>query len=138
MDVRGSLATVWAAFTTSVALDKWCAPHAAIDARPGGVLRANVDRVTEIEAVIDVLIPERRMRLIHLSSAALPPTDHTLVDDLVLEARAHTTVVRLLGSGIPSDPAWDAIYLCRRRGWEHALARLKAYVERESVRSVAP
>lgn len=94
----------------------------------------SVDSVTEFEAVIDVFIPERRMRLIYLASTELPSTDCTLVDDFVLEARSGVTILRLLGSGLPSGSPWDVIYLRRRRGWEQALARLKLYLEHEAER----
>jgi hypothetical protein len=77
------------------------------------------------------------MRLIHLPSAQVPSTDCTIVDDLVLDDGERRAIVRLLGSGVPSDSRWDVIYLRLRRGWEQALARLKVYVERESPRSVA-
>jgi len=137
VDVAATAPVVWSALTTSASLCEWCSPGAEIDARQGGSLRASVDRVTEFEAHIDVYLPGRRMRLIHLPSPDLPSTDCTLVDDLVLEAGARSSIVRLLGGGVPSDSAWDLIYLRMRRGWERALARLKVYVERESPRSVA-
>lgn len=132
IDVAASVSAVWAAFTTSASLASWCSLRAAIDARPGGSVRLSVDSVTEFEAVIDVFAPERRMRLIYLPSSELPPTECTLVDDFVLEARPRVTIVRLLGSGLPSASAWDVIYLRRRRGWEQALARLKIYLERDT------
>ena len=135
IDVTVPAAAVWAALTTSAALDQWCSAGAKIDARQGGSLRANVDRVTEFEAHIDVFSPQRRMRLIHLPSALLPATDSTLVDDFVLDASGEATIVRVLGSGIPTDSAWDAIYMRRRTGWERAMARLKVHVEREAERN---
>lgn len=137
VDVAAPLPAVWTALTTSASLGEWCSPGAEIDARQGGSLRASVDRVTEFEAHIDVYIPERRMRLIHLRSAKLPSTDCTLVDDFVLDAGARASIVRLLGSGVPSDSAWDVIYLRLRRGWEQSLTRLKVYVERAAARSAA-
>ncbi len=119
----------------SAALDQWCSAGARIDPRQGGSFRANVDRVTEFEAHIDVFIPQRRMRLIHLTSPELPATESTLVDDFVLDASSgDATIVRLLGSGIPADSVWDAIYMRQRTGWERAMARLKVHVERGAAR----
>jgi len=43
---------------------KWCSPNAQIRAQKGGLFRASVDRVTELEAHIDVFDPGRRLRLI--------------------------------------------------------------------------
>jgi len=39
------------------------------------------------------------------------------------------TIVRLLGSGIPATPAWEAQYLRLRTGWLQALNRLKIILE---------
>ena len=125
---------VWTALTTSARLSLWCAPGAEIDARPGGSFRASVDRITEFDAHIDVFLPERRMRLLYLPSPALPP-ESAMVDDFVLDAGDDRTIVRLLGSGIPSGEAWDEMYLRLRTAWERALSRLKVYVERTAAQA---
>jgi len=138
IDVTAHPAQVWAALTSSQALGAWCSPGAQINARRGGSFRASVDRVTEVEAHIDVFEPERRMRLIYLPSAALPPADSAIVDDFILEADGDGTIVRLLGSGIPADPAWDLIYLRLRVSWERAIARLKVHVEMHNTGSASP
>lgn len=122
---------------TTAAVGLWCSPDAAIDARPGGSFRANVDRVTEFEAHIDVYVPERRMRLIHLPSPALPAAGIAIVDDFLLDGTPRGATLRLLGSGFPADEAWDAVYLRRRTGWERALARLKVLIERKARASRA-
>ncbi len=137
IDVSAPLSLVWVSLTTSSALEAWCSAGARIDAREGGSFRASVDRVTEFEAHIDVYSPQRRLRLIYLPCTALPPTDDTLVDDFVLEAAGPETIVRLLGSGIPSGAEWDAIYLRLRTGWERAMARLKVHAERAAARGAA-
>ncbi len=94
-----------------------------------------MDRVTELEAHIDVYEPGRRMRLIYLPSAALPPADSALVDDFILEpAKAGGTILRLLGSGVPGGPEWDAQYLRLRTGWQAAMTRLKALIDRAARR----
>ncbi len=136
IDVKRPVSAVWAALTTPAALREWWSPGAEIDARPGGSVRASVDRVTQFVAHIDVCLPERRLRLIHLPSQELPSQDCTLVDDIVLEAGAQAAIVRLLGSGVPGARGWDMLYLRMRRGWEQTLARLKVYVERDGVQGV--
>ncbi len=132
IDVAADVPAVWTAVTTSRTVALWCAPHAAVDARPGGSFRASIDRVTETEAHIDMFVPHRRMRLIHLPSPALPPAETAVVDDFMLDQAPGGAILRLLGSGYPVDEAWDPIYLRRRTSWERALARLKVLVERES------
>ena len=72
VDIAAGAAQVWQALTDTGSLRKWCSPQAQISAREGGHFRACVDRVTELEAHIDVLLPQRRMRLIYLPSEQLP------------------------------------------------------------------
>jgi uncharacterized protein YndB with AHSA1/START domain len=129
IDIAANKARVWQALTTSPALVRWCSPSAEISARTGGIFRASVDRVTELEAHIDVFEPERRLRLIYLPSQDLPPADSALVDDFMLDGGDGGTIVRLLGSGFPADPAWDPVYMRLRVGWERAIARLKVLIE---------
>mgnify|MGYP001220322782 CR=1 FL=1 len=96
-----------------------------------GRIRASVARISTIDAHIDVFDAGRRLRLIHLERPDLPSRDLTLIDDFLLEADGQGTIVRLLGSGFPEDPAWDPYYLRMRAGWERALARLKVYLEKD-------
>lgn len=103
--------------------------------RAGGLFRACVDRVTELEAHIDVCEPGRRLRLIYLPSKALPPADSALIDDFILEpAKGGGTILRLLGSGVPGAPEWDPQYLRLRAGWQAAMTRLKALIEMAAKR----
>lgn len=130
IDLAVDVQTVWRALTDPAQLTAWCSPRAEIRPRAGGLFRACVDRVTELEAHIDVYEPCRRMRLIYLPSSALPPADSALIDDFILEP-GHTggTILRLLGSGVPGGPDWDAQYLRLRTGWQAAMTRLKALIE---------
>jgi uncharacterized protein YndB with AHSA1/START domain len=137
IDIVAGAPQVWRALTDTESLRKWCSPDAQISAREGGHFRASVDRVTELEAHIDVLLPERRMRLIYLPSESLPENDSAIVDDFILDSSdASKTIVRLLGSGFPATPESDTVYLRLRTGWERAVARLKVLVE-QMVRSSA-
>jgi len=132
VDVAAAVTSVWSALTNSRSLALWCSANAEINARPGGSFRANVDRITETEAHIDVYEPERRMRLIHLPNIGIPNSEATLVDDFMLDEAPGGATLRLLGSGFPAEELWDAFYLRRRAGWKSALARLKVLVEREA------
>ncbi len=149
VDVAVAPQTVWKALTQTEHLARWCSPGADIRAKPGGLFRASVDRMVELEAHIDVFDPARRLRLIYLPSKELPATEDAIVDDFILEpvvpsraagasgdslrcAPVSTgTIVRLLGSGIPSTLAWDAQYKRLRMGWQAAMTRLKVFVERQ-------
>ena len=134
IDLAADVQAVWRALTEPALLATWCSPKAEIRARAGGLFRACVDRVTELEAHIDVCEPERRLRLIYLPSSALPPADSALIDDFILEPARGGTILRLLGSGVPGSPEWDAQYLRLRTGWQAAMSRLKALIEGASRR----
>src|SRR5581483_10328728 len=75
IDVAADLERVWRALKTTQELTRWCSPGATINARPGGLFRASVDRVTELDAHIDIFEPGRRLRLIYLPTPSLPPSD---------------------------------------------------------------
>ena len=131
VDIEGDVRDVWRAFTEETHLNRWCSPGAEIRARAGGMLRASVDRVTEMELHIDVFDPGRRLRLIYLPSPALPPTDGAIVVDFIMESSPNGSIVRVLGSGIPDGSQWDTQYKRMRLGWERAMARLKVYIEKQ-------
>src|SRR2546430_13436966 len=95
IDVRAGAEEVWRALTDTELLGRWCSPGAEIRARPGGLFRASVDRLTELEAHIDAFEPGRRLRLIYLKSAALPPAHTALTSHFTLEP-THCTPIRML------------------------------------------
>jgi uncharacterized protein YndB with AHSA1/START domain len=129
VDVYAEPAEVWRALTDVGHLTRWCSPRAEIRARPGGLFRASVDRVTEFDAHIDVFEPPRRLRLIYLPTAQLPPAETVRVDDFILDPMPGGTIVRLLGSGVPATPEWETHYRRLRTGWQQAMTRLKVWVE---------
>jgi len=129
VDIVADVQRVWLALTQPDYLARWCSPGAQIRPAEGGMFRASVDRVTEMEAHIDVFMPGRRMRLIYLPAANLPPADGAIVDDIILEPATEGTIVRLLGSGFPAGAEWDTQYRRLRMGWQQAITRLKVFVE---------
>lgn len=129
VDIAADADRVWRAITEPQSLTRWCSPEAQLQPRQGGLFRACVDRVTELEAHIDVFEAGRRVRLIYLPNPALPPADSVMTDDLIVEAVPGGTVVRLLGSGVPGEREWDTQYWRLRTSWQQALNRLKVLVE---------
>jgi uncharacterized protein YndB with AHSA1/START domain len=129
VDIDADAAVVWRAFTDEAQLVRWCCPGAELQPRQGGLFRARVDRVTELEAHIDVFEPGRRLKLIYLPNRELPPADSVITDDFLLDAVPAGTILRLLGSGVPSVSAWDAQYWRLRTSWLQALNRLKILIE---------
>jgi uncharacterized protein YndB with AHSA1/START domain len=129
VDIAADADQVWRAIIEPQSLTRWCSPEAELQPRQGGLFRARVDRVTELEAHIDVFETGRRVRLIYLPNSALPRAESVLTDDLIVEAVPGGTVVRLLGSGVPGEPEWDTQYWRLRTSWLQALNRLKVLVE---------
>jgi uncharacterized protein YndB with AHSA1/START domain len=127
-DIAASAQAVWAALTEPASLKLWCSPDASIRAKTGGLFRASVDRVTQLEAHIDVCEPGRRLRLIYLPCDALPGED-PVTDDFILATGPRGTMVRLLGSGFTDSAGGEVQFRRMRMGWERALARLKVFVE---------
>ena len=95
IDVAADLQRVWRALTSTEELARWCSPQATISARPGGLFRASVDRVTELDAHIDIFEPGRRLRLIYLPTPELPPSESAVVDDFILDAEGEGTVMQI-------------------------------------------
>jgi len=134
VDIAADARLVWRAITDSACLALWCSPRAQIRAQPRGLFRASVDRVTELEAHIDVFEPNRRLRLIYMPIAGLPATESVVIDDFILEPAEDGTIVRLLGSGYPGDEVWDIPYMRLRMSWGQAMTRLKVFVEKQGDR----
>jgi uncharacterized protein YndB with AHSA1/START domain len=122
VDIAAGAPRVWKTLTDPEALRKWCAPDAQMNAKEGGHFRASVDRVMELEAHIDVLVPERRLRMIYLPTDELPESGSAIVDDFMIDdSDPKLTILRLLGSGFPT--------MRLRTGWQRAVARLKVLAE---------
>jgi uncharacterized protein YndB with AHSA1/START domain len=136
VDIAADAERVWRAIIEPASLTRWCSPEAELQPRQGGLFRARVDRVTELEAHIDIFEAGRRVRLIYLPNPALPRADSVMTDDLIIEGVPGGTVVRLLGSGVSGEREWDTQYWRLRTSWQQALNRLKVLVEMQ--RKAAP
>jgi len=139
VDIRAELDSVWQALIDPKILARWHAANARIDAREGGSYWTRLDARLTREAHIDIFQPPRRLRLIYMPLPQLPDDGAVLVDDFLIDrddavsqqVGCSVTIVRLMGSGIPEDRAWDAMYVRLRTGWERAMLRLKVMFERK-------
>ena len=133
VDIVAEADEVWRALTGPEYVAIWCSPRALIRPQKGGLFRATGDRVTELEAHIDVFDPGRRLRLIYLPTEALPPTEDPIVDDFIIDANTKEpgTILRLLGSGFPATEEWNRQYQRLRLGWQQAMTRLKVFTEKQ-------
>lgn len=135
VDIHADATQVWTGLTAAEDIVRWCSPGAQIRPQAGGLFRAMVDRVTEVEAHIDVFERGRRLRLIYLPCPVRPPADTAIVDDFILDATGDGTILRLLGSGVPATAEWDTHFRRMRTGWRAAMTRLKVLVERQAQRA---
>jgi hypothetical protein len=129
IDIEADSARVWRALTEPALLGRWCARGTEIKAREGGSFVAPFEGEYPLDAHIDVFLPGRRLRLVHMPSPRLPRDESVIVDDFLIEG-SEPVIVRLLGSGFPGGGEWDAAYRDLRRNWERALARLKVLLEK--------
>jgi uncharacterized protein YndB with AHSA1/START domain len=118
---------VWQALIDPLELQEWHAIRAEVEPRQGGRFRTVMSDGRARDAVIDVYDPGRRLRLLYYPDATMPGAA-TIADDLLLDARADKTVVRVLGAGIPEEREWDPYYKWLRVGWIYRLAELKKWL----------
>jgi uncharacterized protein YndB with AHSA1/START domain len=131
VELHVPLARVWHALIDPRLMRIWSGKEAEVDARKNGLYRIGRMGAGGREAHIDIIERHRRLRLIYLRDASLPPTDSALVDDFLLDFKSGEKMVslRLLGSGIPENEDWDRAYGKIRSGWERHLSRLKNTLE---------
>jgi len=138
VDIAAPRTRVWTALVEPKLLARWYGPGAEVRPREGGSFDSTLDPGIPRQATIDVFEPGRRLRLVYLPPAGLPAHDGAIVDDYLLEPEGTSTVVRLLGSGIPHEDDWNEYYLALRVHSERALLRLKVLMERKVAPPVVP
>lgn len=131
VDIEAPPSRVWSALIEPALLSRWLGPNAVVKPRAGGRFSVTLDPGIEREALIDIFEPNRRLRLVYLTPPAMPAFEGAVVDDYLIEPEGATTIVRLLGSGIPEGKLWDGHYMKLRTNSERALARLKLLMERK-------
>jgi uncharacterized protein YndB with AHSA1/START domain len=129
VEIAAPVAQVWQALTVAPLIVRWYGARAIVEPRVGG--RFFVERAERgaRDAQIDVFEPNRRLRLVYLRVPGAPHSDTALVDDFLLDRRGPATVLRVLGSGVPDTPDWDALYMRLRLGWPILLRELRGLLE---------
>ncbi|MCZ8130972.1 MAG: SRPBCC domain-containing protein [Steroidobacteraceae bacterium] len=129
-------AVAWAAFTEEPWLRRWYGVDATVDPHRGGAFRVRLRDGRVRDATIDVWEPNRRLRLIYFPDAdhlaAGDPGDAgPVVEDVLFDTKPGTrsTIVRVMGSGVPDGKAWDGYYTRLRLGWAYLLHELKRALE---------
>jgi uncharacterized protein YndB with AHSA1/START domain len=142
VEITAPPARVFSAFTSKQGLQSWYAVEASVDPRRGGTLRVRLKDGRTRDATIDVFEQDRRLRLIYMPDPALPPMPRAaggpLIEDLLFDLKAGSTVVRVLGSGVPGEHDWDAYFAWVRSAWKYWLHTLKRTLEAEQPPVNAP
>jgi len=136
IDIAAPPPRVWTALCGPSLMPLWLGADARVRPQRGGTWSAMLAPGLPREASIDVFEPPRRLRLIYQPPPELPPFDGAVVDDLLLDAEAGHTVLRLLCSGVPDGAEWSAHFVKLRGATERALARLKALAEQRETQIV--
>ena len=133
---------VWRALVLPEALRLWHTEEAWIDARPGGSYRYRSRLFGTRQAHIDAIEPGHRLRLVYDPNPKWPPGDSVIVEDFLFDTRGTGTArvqsqLRLLGSGVPATPEWNATYRRLQAGWAVAFSYLQRCLDTHQLERLA-
>lgn len=120
--------TVWRALTDARELERWFPLEARVEPGEGGTVFMSWKNEYAAESRITVWEPGRHLQITW--GFTDEEKEITQLTDFHLEGAKGRTVLRVVTSGFPNDPAWDAWYEGTRQGWAYELASLKRYLER--------
>lgn len=129
IDIEAPATRVWTTLCGPLQVPLWLGQDARVRPQRGGNWSGTLAPGLTRHAMIDVFDPPRRLRLIYLPPDDLSTFDGAVADDILLEDDGGRTIVRLLCSGMPDLPEWNAYFVRVRAASERALARLKGAVE---------
>lgn len=119
---------VWRALTDARELERWFPLEARVEPGEGGTLFMSWKNEYQAESRITVWDPGRHLQITW--GFTDEEREITQFTDYHVEGAKGRTVLRVVTSGFPKDPSWDAWYEGTRQGWAFELASLKRYLER--------
>jgi len=131
---------LWQALIEPGALKLWHTEEAEVDPRPGGRYRYRSRLFGLRSAHIDVFDPGRRLRLVYDPNPAWPPGESVIVEDFLIDSRdagGGDSQLRLLGSGVPAEPEWNATLKRLQAGWAVAFSYLQRRLESRELERLA-
>jgi uncharacterized protein YndB with AHSA1/START domain len=125
-ETAASPAALWRAFTEPAALRAWLATEAIVEPRTGGRY-ATVSRLFgRREAQIERFDPGARLQLLYEPNSDWPALpDSALIEDFIIDERKGRRMVRVMGSGVPSDEEFAKTLVRLRTAWALAFAQLQ-------------
>lgn len=135
LDTAAPQEAIWQALVEPRALALWYAAEASVEPHAGGHYTARTYTLGQREALIDVFEPGRRLRLIYMPNPAWPPPGPAvLVEDFLIDRRDDRTVLRVLGSGVPGERAWDPVLRRLKASWMVSLNNLQRRLATGEIR----
>jgi uncharacterized protein YndB with AHSA1/START domain len=138
-----TLEGLWQALVRPAAVRLWHADQAAIDPRVGGRYAYRSRLFGLRQARIDTFEPGRRLRLVYDPNPSWPAAgDDPIVEDFLLGIRRNGTrkpqgELRLIGTGVPADPAWNVVLRRLQAGWAVAFSHLERRLESREIERIA-
>ena len=125
-ETAASAATLWRALTEPAAIRTWLATEVIVEARAGGRY-ATVSRLFgRREAQIERLDPGSRLQLLYEPNVDWPPLpDTAIMEDFIIDERKGQRMLRVMGSGVPTDEEYAKMLVRLRTGWALAFAQLQ-------------
>lgn len=125
-ETGASPASLWRALTEPAALMAWLATEAIVEPRAGGRYATASRLFGRREAQIERFEPGSRLQLLYEPNSDWPALpDSALMEDFIIDERKGQRMLRVMGSGIPSDEAFGKMLVRLRTGWALAFAQLQ-------------
>ena len=133
-ETPASAATLWRALTEPAAIRAWLASEVIVEPRTGGRY-ATVSRLFgRREAQIERLDAGSRLKLLYEPNVDWPPLpDTAILEDFIIDERKGQRMLRVMGSGIPSDEEYAKMLVRLRTGWALAFAQLQLRLKDGSI-----
>jgi len=137
-ETQASAATLWRALVEPQCLALWYGDQAVVEPRVGGRYFAVSRLFGRREAFIEVFEPGARLQLLFEPSPAWPPlTEGALVEDLLIDEHKGQRMMRVMGSGIPSNAEWAPVLKQLKTGWALAFRLLQTRLRNGDIKDSA-
>ena len=127
VEIAATPERIWKALTDATDLVRWFPLEAAVEPGEGGSIYMSWKNEYAETSKILAWDPPRRLAIVWGWGES--KDQHPQMTEYRLEARGKTTVLRVVTSGFPADPAWDEYVEGTNRGWVFELQSLKQYLE---------
>jgi uncharacterized protein YndB with AHSA1/START domain len=137
-ETKASAATLWRALVEPEFLALWYGDQAIVEPRIGGRHFAVSRLFGRREAFIERFEPGARLQLIFEPGQDWPPlTEGALVEDLLIDEHKGQRMMRVMGSGIPSNAEWAPVLKQLKTGWALAFGLLQTRLRNGEIKDTA-